>query len=986
MAIDREHLAGWSLELSDEAFAPALAALGALAALDRLTLGRARDVGGWRVDRLAELLTEATRRHQGQLAWTLPLPASRRAAPRLRVASAPGGKSQLVAAPQAGQLAEVWRAFLAALPGASGAGPGGPRLALQSSARSADSVLGLASALAHPTVGAASVYLDEAFDADGRTDWRWPFTFTTLPDDPLQAPLAQRQAGLPPNWPYRFASASREAARAEVLVIGAGASDALARLLASGLSLRCCLVIVAGLGTDSARSAAPLLRALVARVRAEGIAIVESGQSADEFATRLRAFGDQLSHNLPIDVALTLAFRPGALLLLNRDLLTLSHLDTTVTALTKSLRRLPETTKLLLKRESFDRLGVPDFKLRSYTQRMSVPTPPFEPSSAAAPRDIADAIDATRARYRFDHESGEASAISELHGSVQAQQNAALRRKTTPRYLQQLSFRKPADQFVEERAGYCVGQPVMVQLLIGAKRPERTTAARVFPEDSLFRQGQAQHRLQVVLHEPRQFDQPLLREILLPRVGDSSVAEFVFTPVLAGAFEARISVLHRGRVLQTQLLHTRVAMSPAALQEAGSRITLDDETQVRHDWSDLGQRRRFDLAMVLNHSADGEAMLTGVAGQRAWAKHLGSDIQDIVGSLNTAISAVAHSVADYGDGLDQGENPTLLVSLARDGADLYSLLYLDQLKRLATGGFDPGDESVAYLQVISARQDAVIPLEFMYDFNPPKPGATVCPQHREALAAGRCPPRCARSSQPTDHVCPMGFWGLKKVIERHLFDPLALPVDGAEVVLQVEAIDGRDQLDLRAGSLVAHSKEVQPAEVAGLLRRLGSTLGSQVTLVKDWADWMNAVKTRHPALLVAFPHNEGKARNVLLEIGGNKLYTLGLSPDYVHAGESPPPLVMLLGCDVAGTAQEFSNHIRYFRQAGAAVVISTIATVFGAHAVRVGEAIVAGLAQAGEPGKLRIGEIIRDAKRAALLDSVPMALCVVAFGDADWRL
>lgn len=390
--------------------------------------------------------------------------------------------------------------------------------------------------------------------------------------------------------------------------------------------------------------------------------------------------------------------------------------------------------------------------------------------------------------------------------------------------------------------------------------------------------------------------------------------------------------------------------------------------------------------MVLNHSADGEAMLTGVAGQRAWARHLGSDIQDIVGSLNTAISAVAHSVADYGDGLDQGENPTLLVSLARDGADLYSLLYLDQLKRLATGGFDPGDESVAYLQVISARQDAVIPLEFMYDFNPPKPGATVCPQYREALAAGRCPPRCARSSQPTDHVCPMGFWGLKKVIERHLFDPLALPVDGAEVVLQVEAIDGRDQLNLRAGSLVAHSQEVQPAEVAGLLRRLGSTLGSQVTLVKDWADWMNAVKTRHPALLVAFPHNEGKARNVLLEIGGNKLYTLGLSPDYVHTGESPPPLVMLLGCDVAGTAQEFSNHIRYFRQAGAAVVVSTIATVFGAHAVRVGEAIVAGLAQAGEPGKLRIGEIIRDAKRAALLDSVPMALCVVAFGDADWRL
>ena len=33
-----------------------------------------------------------------------------------------------------------------------------------------------------------------------------------------------------------------------------------------------------------------------------------------------------------------------------------------------------------------------------------------------------------------------------------------------------------------------------------------------------------------------------------------------------------------------------------------------------------------------------------------------------------------------------------------------------------------------------------------------------------------------------------------------------------------------------------------------------------------------------------------------------------------------------------------------------------------------------------------LGEALRDAKRQALLDSLPMALCVVAFGDADWRL
>ena len=477
----------------------------------------------------------------------------------------------------------------------------------------------------------------------------------------------------------------------------------------------------------------------------------------------------------------------------------------------------------------------------------------------------------------------------------------------------------------------------------------------------------------------------MLGEIFLPRQGDSNSAEFVFTPRAEGQFEGRISVVHRGRVLQTVLLHTQVAATPGKAPETALGITLDDETHVRHDWSDLGKRRQFDLAIVLNHTHTGEPTLTGVTGHRAWATNL-DGIEQPVRRLNELISVVAHSVADYGDGLDQGENPALLVKLARVGANLYSVLYKDQLKDLATDGFDVGDASVTYLQVVSARPDAVVPLEFMYDFNAPDPGATVCPQHREALAKGRCPDPCARTSQPRAHVCPMGFWGLKKVIERHIFDPKATTPAGAQVVVQVEAIESRDQLDLSAGALVGHSQEVKAAEVVGLVNSLGATLGINVPVVKDWDDWIATVKNRHPALLVAFPHNEGKEEDVLLEIGGKKLFTLDLPRDYVRTLEGSPPVVFLLGCDVAGTAQDFSSHIRYFRQAGAAVVVSTIATVFGAHAVRVGEAIVARLVQTTEPDKVRIGEAIRDAKRAAMLDSVPMALCVVAFGDADWRL
>ncbi|MER2514673.1 MAG: hypothetical protein ABTQ25_20065, partial [Nitrosomonas ureae] len=124
-----------------------------------------------------------------------------------------------------------------------------------------------------------------------------------------------------------------------------------------------------------------------------------------------------------------------------------------------------------------------------------------------------------------------------------------------------------------------------------------------------------------------------------------------------------------------------------------------------------------------------------------------------------------------------------------------------------------------------------------------------------------------------------------------------------------------------------------------------------------------------------------------LEIGGKELDTLGLNSDYVRAAETAAPLVFLLGCDTASTAiSGLSNPIRYFRQAGAAVIVSTIATVFGVHAVQVGDAIISRLLQAGGTESLTIGDAIREAKCAALRESLPMALCVMAFGDADWRL
>lgn len=1009
--MDRAHLARWSLALPDAEFPLALAALGALAAVPPRGLDAAWDADAWRTEALVAVLAEARQPTSGILRWTVAPVSTRSHLPRLRVLSVGATRARVVDAPDARILAQVWRDFVAGLPDTDRWTPGGPRLAVAAAARALPHAMDFARLLLRREVGASGVFVDGAFRADGRIDWRWPFTVATLPGDPLAAPLARLQADLPTDaWPFRYRVVSRDAARAEILVVGAEVDRTLSRLLESGLSLGCCLVIVAGLGRESAASALPLLRALASRVSAEGVAVIEADGSVDALAGRLQECAYGLSHNRPLDVALAGGFRDGLLLMLGRDLLTVSRLQSTMNRAVERLKGLPPGRELELSTRSLQRLRLPEQRMRSAPPpsppppgpepeaRASPPGEPpsegGEPQSMAAPEDLADAIEASRDGYGFDHESGEASALSELSRRLERAEIEARRRVATPRYIQQRSFRRRGEDLAEVRSGYLLGDPVLVRIHIGPLRADSIAAPTAFPEERLSPDEDA-HLLQVVFHEPRQFEQPMLGEIRLPRSGDSSAADFVFTPRAEGAFEGRITVLHRGRVLQTVLLHALV-LGVSRIRPAGAQdIRLDGVVEVRRDWSDLAKRRRFDLALVHNHSADGQASLTAVAGAKAWAARL-DGIEQPVRRLNDLLSGVAHSVADHGDGLDQGENPALLVKLARVGSNLYSMLYRDQLKVLASDGFDVGDDSVTHVQVVSARPDAVVPLEFLYDYNAPDPGATVCPQHRRALEEGRCPADCARSSEPRRHVCPMGFWGLKKVIERHLFDQRAMAAApaGAEVLLRVEAVEGRDRLDLRSGALLGHSAEVAPEEVRKLVSGLLPALARGVALVGDWNEWMAAVGRHRPALLVAFPHNEGKEEDVLLEIGGAKLYTLDLPACYVRADPSATPVVFLLGCDVAGTAQDFSSHVRYFRQAGAAVVVSTIATVFGPHAVRVGEAILEGMlaatsaagAASAPPAVARIGEALRDARRSALLESLPMAMCVVAFGDADWRL
>lgn len=1078
--LNRGPLALWSLDAHDEAWPAALAALGVLAALPpeacRAALGGAPLPGAddapagiadlppgatalaapddagiaaamqpppLDADTLCEALGAAWHqaeqaaqrgRQQPALNWQLPdIDASgevslRVAMPQALAAAGLPRRASHWPAPDAALLARAWQRWLDHRHAQQG-----PRLRVRPRSRQplsdTEPTLDLAPVLAQ--AGTAGVFVDdEAFASDGRNAWQWPFTLATLPGQPLAEAFASRQQRLPVPWPFRLATASRDTPHVEVLVIDAPAAQALAQWLGSGLRLRACLVVVAGLGDDTPAQALPLLHALAARVGAEGIAAMAPRQPGPDGAAAwtdaLCATGEALAHDLPLDMALAQGLGPG-LLLMGRDLAQLSSLSRQLVSLGQRIEALPADTELPLSIPAATHLRVPSPLLRpirrnipgfprnegilargagglggegggggggpalpDLTRSFSFALPPLPTATHAVKAGaLRRAIREALPDLAFAGESHEASATAEL--SRRLRRHQAAKAAEEKRYVHQSSWSRRAGRLRRMPHGYLLGLPVMLRVDIG---PDRSATDRhdvhadvVFP-DALLPRNVERHELQLVLYEPRQMDVPLRATIDLPAQGRSNTGQFVFTPRAEGAFAARLSVLHRGRVLQTLTLNSWVAADERALtarEENDERITLTEEAWVRQDWSRLDKRRRFDLALVFNHDAQDQPRATGIAERCAWATDL-SAMHKPMQQINDAISGVATRVLDHADGLDQGQNPALLVALARAGVRLRAALYGDQLALNQAGGLDVGSDAVQSIQVVTLRADEVVPIEFIYDFDTPDDDATVCPQHRQALAEGRCPAGCARQAAPEAHVCPMGFWGLKKEIERHQFNQKVKAPAGYPLVVQSEPAGERAHLELARGLIVGHSAQVERPAVAELAERLGTLLQHPVTVVDDWKAWRAAVGKDRPGLLLAFPHNEVSSDDARLEIGGKLLDTLGLKPDYVRSPEGPQqPVVMLLGCDVAGTAEEYANHIGWFRRAGAAVVVGTVATVFGEHAVKVGQAITTALLAPSDQPR-RIAEVIRDAKRQALLDSLPMALCVVAFGDADWQL
>ncbi len=743
----------WGLGLDDGSFAQALAALGVLQARLRVA---SFPVSG---PALAAELAAALDTSGEPVPWRLVAPPSQLALdPTI---------------PGAQELAEAWRALSVRR--------GRARLAVEWDFLLEAHASWILEQLSSPAVGAHTVFLRQSL-VPGDLEWHWPLRVGLLDDAPSRALLAGLQETPWAERLVRFVNVASGAQRCDLLLLPYNLRTAVVRSLEAPVSPRASGVVVLRGFEEPWGRAQPLVAALHAGTEAAGVTLTRIPPARRP--AWFHRLVEELAHNAPLDAALFLAGKQEGqgppLIFATEALLDAARTLRTVEA------------------------------LRSRVVRMQSSGMPVEVPPAAAgflnlssglnpPELVAERLEHAPPSFAWSHEGGEASAVAELAESVEPTTDGGRQVRWPPRWIQAqvLDLSIPASPRRLRRA-FRRDAPHAIDVRIGGDDRNWITAPSAFPVEKLPPAAES-YELTVVFSEPRLASAPQVARVTLPIEGDSSNCRFYLqTSPESQTVEARITVLHGNRVLQVARLHGVVVEDPAAAP-ARQRIRLPIESVVRPGFADLGGRPPYHAAFILNHDADNVPGVTRVSGDRADYVRLDS-VEKPVGTIGELLSEVAASPEDYAT-LESEATRNLLWSLALHGADLYSLIVTD---RGATRTYTDAER----IQVVAAKPEAYLPLEFLYDRPPPDEGMPVCWNAREALSAGRCPDTCPKEDARRTVVCPLGFWGPSRSIERHAYDPeSAADLRGADFALQPDP-GTRTRLDMPGNVVYAASDRV----------------------------------------------------------------------------------------------------------------------------------------------------------------------------------
>ena len=793
--------------------------------------------------------------------------------------------------------------------------------------------------LAH---AAASLYLNVPFRSPGLL-WRWPMRVGFLTDPAsreIYADLLEERAQHETLKTLTALSTVEEKNVFELLVIPAEIKDARALLFRSPATVRAhCLIVF-----SEWQEAFSYVGRLAPYTNSAGVLFRPGCFSPREW---FRDFVWNLSHDLPIDEA----DRTGVLFA-NSDLLEQARIS----------HFLHDTTERLI--QGGDRnVAIPD----ALASELNIPW--GSGRSDEIGHQLRDRL-VNNPQSIFNKESRGATWCVQLHqASITVRETAS--QSTDQRGAKAVPQEQPGARFLQVD----IPEPLRpnlttsIAVFIDAPRDGSVVADYEFPDK--FSDHEEGHLLTVVFSEPRLLAEPLVETLYLPRAGASTEALFdIETGPDFKVLEARITVLYENRILQTSLLRAGAGESP----------TLRVEMNVRPGLRGLDQQRRFDAAILLNHTEDGEPRATAGAGYNFATfslQGLDKTIEQVEGRINSTLWA-----DDEYKTLEAQGSMELVRFLARRGATLYRefLRYAPDPDRL---------QKATHIQIVAREHASRLPIEFFYARTPPLPNAYLCSNWRQALDTSTCAENC---KDDESIICPRGFWCLSRVIEWHRFDvKMANQTEGRAFALRdVQPGEREKSLPVLSSAVMGASANVDKVvkdSVQIVRDKLQQNFPAAFAIASDWKDWARQVQRYSPSVLFLIPHtDEDEDQIPTMEISNDTLASENISRDHVLGPKGVPPVVLLFGCNTDNKGLPHESFVPYFADYQAAIVISSISKVLGRHAAPLARDLIERLLAVPRHGDRSFGEVLRELRCRSLLEGPPVALVLKAYGDADWRI
>jgi len=380
----------------------------------------------------------------------------------------------------------------------------------------------------------------------------------------------------------------------------------------------------------------------------------------------------------------------------------------------------------------------------------------------------------------------------------------------------------------------------------------------------------------------------------------------------------------------------------------------------------------FHAAMVVNHSHDGPAR-TAIKDGRAYRLPL-----DEITKLFDDIDQELTKLAEQPD-LKDREALEALRSIADFGSSLRQAVQTDGSGRRLDALQAPGP-----IQLVTKSRNARFPIELLYD-GPVPQKARLC---THAAELGDEPTLCSQGLKGTA-ICPAGFWGLNRVIERFAHDGDVQDVLGAPFALVAIPPERLAARPPPSTFLFGASELFKRAIGAGELETKLARGGRRIFEAPSWDDMPGTVRKNPPDLVLLLAHcapAESRIARPMLEIGGLFAPPKRFESEHIRAKKSVlGPIVLLFACEAQKVGVvPFLGPVASLQHNGASIVVATSVAIYTNLTADVAAEFLDQIEEMSKRKSWTFGQLMR-AVRSEMFTRRPMVLSLTAFGDADWR-